>query len=242
MSKLNVSPEKLLEAGAHFGHQARRWNPKMKDYIYGEEDGVHIFDLFKTKDALEEALGFLHDAAKNDKKIVFVGTKKQVKDSIEKVAKECGCYYVNERWLGGTLTNFDQIKKSLDKLSNLKEDKAEGRLNSYTKKERLLIDREIERLERFFGGLDGLSKSPDVLVIIDLKKGKGAALEAQKMGVASIGIVDTNSDPDLVDYVVPMNDDAGKALDYVLELMAEAIKEGGKHRNKKRAATQNTEK
>jgi small subunit ribosomal protein S2 len=230
MSKLDVSPEKLLEAGAHFGHQACRWNPKMKNYIYREEDGVHIIDLFKTKEALEEALKFLKNASKNDKKILFVGTKKQVKDEVKKVAQQCGCCYVNERWLGGTLTNFDQIKISLDKLSRLKKDKAEGSFNSYTKKERILIDREIDRLERFFGGLNGLNEPPDVLIIIDLKKEKGAALEARRKGIETVGIVDTNSDPDLVDYVVPMNDDAGKALDYVLGKMKEAIEEGKKKR------------
>jgi len=220
---ISISLEKLLDAGAHFGHQTRRWNPKMEDYIYGDENGVHVFDLIKTKEALEGALEALNQMAKDGKKVVFVGTKKQVKEKVVEVAKETHHYFVNERWLGGTLTNFEQIKRSLRKLSEMKEKKEAGEYKTFTKKERLLIDREIERLERFFGGLQGLDVRPDALVIIDVKKEKGAALEAKKLGVTTIGIVDSNSDPDLVDYPIPMNDDASKALDYVLDLFKEAL-------------------
>jgi small subunit ribosomal protein S2 len=221
---IKISLEELLETGAHFGHQVRRWNPKMAQYIYGEEEGVHIFDLVKTKEALESALKVLSDAARDGKKIVFVGTKKQVKEKVIEVAKEVGAFWVSERWLGGTLTNFDQIKRSLGKLKEMKEKKEAGEYKAFTKKERLLVDREIARLERFFGGLEGLEKTPDLMVLIDLKKERGAAKEAKKMGVETIGIIDTNSDPDLVDYPIPMNDDAVKALDYVLNLMKEAMK------------------
>jgi small subunit ribosomal protein S2 len=153
-----------------------------------------------------------------------VGTKKQVKEKVATVAKEVGQYFVNERWLGGTLTNFDMLKRSLTKLKKMKEEKEAGGFAVYTKKERLLLDREITRLERFFGGLTGLEAKPDVLVIVDLKKEAGAAKEAKSTGVTTVGIADTNSDPDLVDYAIPMNDDATKALDYVLDLMAQAMK------------------
>jgi len=223
---VNISLEKLMDTGAHYGHQTRRWNPKMEEYLYTSENGVHIFDLVKTKEALEEALDFLEKASKEGKKIVFVGTKKQAKETAMVCAKEAGCFYVNERWLGGTLTNFEQIKRSLKKLDDLREDKKTGALNKFTKKERLLIDREIERLGRFFGGLQGLDKAPEVLIIVDVKKEKGACLEAKGKEIQVIGIVDSNSDPDLVDFPIPMNDDATHALEYVLELMKEAIIKG----------------
>lgn len=226
--KVNISLEKLLETGAHFGHQSRRWNPKMEPYIYGEEDGVHVFDLIKTKDELEKVLEFLSESVKNGKKIILVGTKKQVKDKVMEVARETGQFFVNERWLGGTLTNFEMIKKSLTKLKKMKEEKEAGEFSIYTKKERLLLDREITRLERFFGGLQGLSEKPDILIIIDLKKEKGAATEAKRLGITTIGIADTNSDPDLVDYAIPMNDDATKALEYVLDLIKDAMVMGNK--------------
>jgi len=214
-----ISLEKLIESGAHFGHQVRRWNPKMEEYIYGEDSGVHMFDLIKTKEALEKVLDLLSKAAKDGKKVVFVGTKKQAKEKVASVAKSTGSFYVNERWLGGTLTNFDQIKKSLRKLDELTGERDSGGLAEYTKKERLLIDREIERLERFFGGLRGMESIPDIMVVVDIKKEKGACLEAKMKGVEVIGIVDTNSDPELADWVVPMNDDATGAIDYVLSLI-----------------------
>lgn len=221
-----ISLEELIKSGAHFGHRRRRWNPKMKPYIYGEEDGVHIFDLVKTKEVLEEALGFLKDAARQEKTIVFVGTKKQVKDKIIEVARETGSSFVSERWLGGTLTNFDQIKISLKKLAEMKEKREAGEYKRFTKKERVLIDREIERLERFFGGISELKKIPDVLVVVDIKKEFGAISEAKKMGVETVAVVDSNCDPTDVDYVIPMNDDATKALSYVLDLIKDAILEG----------------
>lgn len=221
-----VSAKTLLDAGAHFGHQARRWNPKMAPYLYGVQDGIHVFDLIKTKDLLEEALDVLKAAAKEGKTILFLGTKKQVKEKTKKVAEECGCRYVYERWLGGTLTNFDQIKKSLSKLSEMKGKMASGEYNKFTKKERLLMEREIARLERFFGGLSGMDKAPDIMFIIDTHKELSAVKEAKSVGVTTIGIVDSNSDPSLIDYPIPMNDDANMALEYVLDLVKEAILEG----------------
>lgn len=222
--KVTISLEKLLASGAHFGHQSRRWNPKMKEYIYGEENGVHLFDLIKTKEALEGALQLLAKNKKEGKKIILVGCKKQVKEKVAEVARDTGVFYVNERWLGGTLTNFPQIKKSLLKLAEMKKKRDTGEYNEYTKKERLLIDREIARLERFFGGLAGLEDKPDLVFIIDIKKEKGAAREAKAMGVTTMAIVDSNADPGLVDWPIPMNDDAVKALDYVLELVRKALK------------------
>jgi small subunit ribosomal protein S2 len=222
----NVSLEKLIESGAHFGHQVKRWNPRMKPYIYGVQGNVHIFDLVKTKECLNEALKVIKEAAKVGKTILIVGTKKQVKEKVNQVADEAGIFYVNERWLGGTLTNFDQIKVSIKKLLDMKQKMNAGEYNKYTKKERLLIEREITRLERFFGGIKNLNSIPDLLVIIDTKKEKGAVREANFRGVETIGIVDSNSDPDLVDWPIPMNDDAIKALDYVLDLVKAAIIEG----------------
>lgn len=223
---ISVSLDKLLEAGAHFGHQARRWNPKMAPYLYGVQEGVHVFDLTKTKPLLEEALIFLKKVHSEGKVILFLGTKKQVKNKIEEVATKCGSPYVSERWLGGTLSNFEQIKRSLGKLAEMKANKASGQYDKFTKKERLLIDREINRLERFFGGITSLEKLPDVLIVVDTHKEIGAVKEARKAGLTVVGIVDSNSDPTLVDYPIPMNDDAQSALEYVLDLMGKAISEG----------------
>ena len=224
MSK--VSLDELLEAGAHFGHQTRRWNPKMAEYIYGEENGVHIFDLTKTKPLLEEALEFLKKAAGEGKTILFLGTKKQIKEKIRDVGEATGSPYVSERWLGGTISNFDQMKKSLKKLEEMKKNMEEGAYNKYTKKERLLIDREIVRLERFFGGLKGMQALPDILFVIDTKREFGAVREANAKGVKVVGVVDTNADPEPVDYVIPMNDDAARAVSLVLDLVKEAVLEG----------------
>lgn len=223
---VKVSLKELLEAGAHFGHQTKRWNPKMEEYLYGAQEGVHVFDLTKTKEKLEEALEILKTATKEGKKILLVCTKKQAKDKAKEVAEATGVFYVTERWLGGTLTNFEQINKSLKKLKEMKEKMTAGEYDHFTKKERLLLEREIARLERFFGGMAGMETIPDILVIVDTKKEAGAIKEARNTGVETIGIVDSNADPTQIDYPIPMNDDATKALEYVLNLMQEAILEG----------------
>lgn len=225
---VTVSLEKLLESGAHFGHQSRRWNPRMADFIYGQEEGVHVFDLTKTKTALDEALKFLTDSIKEGKVVLLLGTKKQAKDKVIEVAKEIGIPYISERWLGGTLTNFEQVRRSTKKMAEMKEKMANGDYKEYTKKERLLIERDIERMERFFSGISMLEKTPDVLFVVDTHKEIGAVKEANKVGLPIVGIVDTNANPDLVNYPIPMNDDASKAIDYVLELVKEAILEGRK--------------
>jgi small subunit ribosomal protein S2 len=234
---VDVSLKELIESGAHFGHQSRRWNPKMQPYLYGVQEGVHIFDLTKTKEALLEALDFLKKQAGEGKVILLVGTKKQAKGKVREVAEAVGTPYVSERWLGGTLTNFEQIKKSIDKLAKMKEEKTSGIYQKFTKKERLLLQREIDRLERFLGGLSTLSALPDVLVVVDTHKEVGVIKEANKKGVTTVGIVDSNSDPTVVDYPIPMNDDATKALEYVIGKVGEAIAEGKKKIRPKKEET-----
>ncbi len=219
----DISLKTLLEANAHFGHQIRRWNPKMAEYLYGQDQGIHIFDLTKTKKSLEEALRFLKKTKEQNKLILFIGTKKQTKAKLEEVANATSYPYVNERFLGGTLTNFDQIKISTRKLSEMKENMASGVYNKYTKKERLLIKREIDRLDRFFGGLKGMDRLPDVLFVVDTHKEMGAVKEAVKKKIPVVGIVDSNSDPTLVDYPIPMNDDSSKAIDYVLDIVKDTL-------------------
>jgi small subunit ribosomal protein S2 len=231
---MKVSLEELVKTGAHFGHQSKRWNPKMAEFLYGEKEGIHIFDLTKTKEKLEEALEVIKEAAKAGKTILFIGTKKQVKDYLVTTAKATNSFYINERWLGGTLSNFDQIKKSIKKLADLKKGLTTGEFNEYTKKERLLLEREMIRLERIVGGLTGMDKRPDLLIIIDTKKEGSVIKEARRLKVTMVGVSDSNSDPNDTDYVIPMNDDATKALEYVLDLMRDSIFEGqGKEAPKK---------
>lgn len=230
---IKVSLDELIKNGAHFGHQSKRWNPKMEPYLYGQKDGVHLFDLEKTKECLEDALSQIEKTASKGGKILMLGTKKQAKLLIEKTAKESGCYYINERWLGGIFTNFNQIRKSTEKLTDMKEKMSSGFYSTYTKKERLLMEREIQRLERFFGGIVGMTDIPDMIIVIDVKKEFGAVREAVIKGVTSIGIVDSNSDPMSVDYPIPMNDDATNALEYVFDLFGQAIKEGKENQKSK---------
>lgn len=223
---VNIQLEDLLESGAHFGHQVRRWNPKVKDFVYGEQDGVHIFDLVKTKEALELALAEITKFIKEGKSVLLLATKKQAKDKALEILQDTGISVVTERWLGGTITNFGQIKKSIDKLSDLKSKLESGYYAKYTKKERLLLEREKERLERFFGGISTLKNTPNMIIVVDIKKEETAIKEATRKGVTTIGFVDTNSDPDMVDFPIPMNDDATKALNLVLGYIKEAILEG----------------
>lgn len=231
---VNISLEELLDAGAHFGHQARRWNPKMSPYLYGVQEGIHIFDLTKTKEELERALEFLVQAKKEGKVILFVGCKKQGREKTKEVAQAIGAPYITERWLGGIITNFEAIKRSIDKLGEMKAKMESGEYKGkYTKKEILLLDREIARLERFFGGLTSLTKIPDALFVLDTKKESGAVYEARKKGVTIVGIVDSNADPEVVDYPIPMNDDASKAIDYVLEVVKETMLQAPKPKAKK---------
>lgn len=224
---MDVTLEELLEVGAHFGHHSRRWNPKMAPFIYGVKDGIHVFDLAKTRENLLVALDILKKRAKEGKIILFVGTKKQAKEKIKEVGKATGYPYISERWLGGTLTNFNQISRSVKKLDELRED-LKSKDVTHTKKERLLIARDIEKLERFVGGLTDMKKLPDLIVIIDTHKEKGAVKEAQRMNVETIGIVDTNADPNDVTYPIPMNDDGEESVNFALDLFEAAVSEGKK--------------
>ena len=220
---VKVSLDKLLEVGAHYGHQVHRWNPKMSPYIYGKQEGIHVFDLIKTKRKLVEALEFLAKSKKEGKLILLVGTKKQAKDLIKEAGQTLGIPYVSERFLGGTLTNFTQIGNSLRNLGSLKDSKQRGEYRNYTKKEKLLIDRKIEKMERMLGGIVNMDRIPDVIFILDTHKEVGAVKEAIKLGVKIVGVVDTNSDQTMVDYPIPMNDDAKKSVEYVISLVKEAL-------------------
>ena len=219
-----ITLEELLEAGAHFGHQARRWNPAMKNYIYGVRNGVHIFDLIKTKEGIDAACEMLAGLKKEGKKVLLVGTKRQVADLLKKVGVETGMPYVSVRWMGGTLTNFAQIRKSITKMQDLMSRKEKGELKKYTKKEQLLMDREMAKLSKFFGGISKMDKLPDALFVVDIHREEVAVLEGKKMGIPVIGIADTNSDPSLLDIVIPMNDDAEKGLELVMGAINEALK------------------
>jgi len=225
-SEIKINLKDLLDAGCHFGHQAQRWNPKMAPFLYGVRDGVHIFDLAKTKEGLEKAAEFVKDTVAKGGKIIFVGTKRQAQAIVKEEAQKAKMPFITERWLGGIITNWDNIKKSIDKLKDLKTQKEAGELKKYTKKENILIDREIARLERFFGGLVDLKELPAAIFIIDVKKEQAALREADKKNIPVIAIVDSNSDPDMVDWVIPANDDAVGSIKLIVSLIAEAVKKG----------------
>ncbi len=220
---MDVSLQQLLEAGCHFGHQARRWHPAMAQYIYTNRDNVHIFDLVKTQTGLKAAAAFVKATAAKGEKILFVGTKRQAKEVVEAAAKKAGMPYVTQRWLGGTLTNWDQIYKRISRLKDLRDKRETGELKKYTKKEQLLIDREIAKLERFLGGIESLSSRPAAIFVVDTHREEVAVREAVKTGVTVIGMVDTNGDPRLVDYVIPVNDDALKSIELIVNTVADAI-------------------
>lgn len=216
--------EELLEANCHFGHRSDRWNPKIAPYVFGVRDGVHIFDLEKTRDGLLSAVEELRMRASKGQKILFVGTKPQAKPIIASIAQKLGFPYISEHWVGGLLTNFSQIKKSIDKLAREKNEREAGEYKKFTKKEQLLIDRDILRLERIFGGVADLSTLPDVLFVVDVIREKIAVLEAIRMGIPVVAIVDTNADPTLVDFPIPANDDSTKSIEYILGKVEEALR------------------
>lgn len=216
----------LLEAGAHFGHQVRRWNPKMKPYIYAVRDGVHVFDLTKTAKLLDEACAYIEEAAAKNKKILFIGTKRQAKPIVKEEANRVGAPVIIERWMGGTITNWDEISKRVKKLKDMKTRRDTGDFKQYTKMERTLLDREINRLERFFGGIADFDSIPDVLFITDVVKEKVAIAEARKMGIPVVAIVDTNCDPDGVLHPIPANDDAVRSIKYIVSRIADAFAAG----------------
>lgn len=218
--------EQMLKAGMHFGHRTSKWHPKMEPFIFGARNGVHIIDLVKSRKMLEAALDFIKKFSAEGKVILLVGTKMQVKEPLKKIALEADMPYVKEKWMGGTLTNFSVIKKLIKKYTGLIEDKNSGKLEKYTKKERLDFDKEIEKLEKKVGGLTKMSKLPDAIFIWDIKNENTALLEARKKNIPVIAICDTNVNPTNVNYVIPSNDDATKTIKLVLNLVKEAILEG----------------
>jgi len=220
--------EEMLEAGVHFGHQVSRWHPNMKPYIFTVRNNVHIIDLQQTQDRLKEACDYVKGVVSKNGTVVFVGTKRQAQDIIEKAAKRCGMPYVTERWLGGTFTNFSSIKKQINKLKDLEKKREAGELKKYTKKEQVDFDKEIERLERFFGGLKSIKNLPNSIFVVDLREDKNSVAEARKKGVNIIGLCDTNANPRLVNYPIPSNDDAVKAIGIIVNAVADAIIEGKK--------------
>jgi small subunit ribosomal protein S2 len=222
----NISMKQLLEAGVHFGHQTRRWNPKMARYIYGERNGIYIVDLQKTVKKLKEAIKFVRDLAAAGEKMVFIGTKKQAKDAIQEEAIRCGEYYVNQRWLGGTLTNFQTIKKTIARMKDLQRMSEDGSLDKLPKKEKMLSLKELAKMEKSIGGIKTMTDLPGAVFIVDTKKEHNAILEARKLSIPIVGIVDTNCDPDEVDYIIPGNDDAIRAVRLIVSLMADAVLEG----------------
>jgi small subunit ribosomal protein S2 len=218
--------KQLLEAGVHFGHQTRRWNPKMRPYIFTERNGIYIIDLQKTVKKVDEAYQYMRQVAQDGGRILFVGTKKQAQESVAEEATRCGEFYVNQRWLGGTLTNFGTIKKRLQRLTEIEQMEADGRFEELTKKEVSTLVHEKEKLEKFLGGIKGMKNPPAALFVIDPRKERIAVTEANTLGIPVVAIVDTNCDPDEISYVIPGNDDAIRAVKLLTGRMADAVLEG----------------
>jgi small subunit ribosomal protein S2 len=219
--------EALLQAGAHFGHITRRWNPKMKPYIFMERNGIHIIDLKKTQEMLETACNAVSNIVAQGRKPLFVATKQQVCDVVEMEAKRCGAFYVTERWLGGMLTNFTTIRKSVKRLTNIDKMETDGTFEKITKKERLFLDREREKLQNVLAGVVEMSRLPGLVYVVDVKKEAIAVKEAHRLGVPVVAIVDTNCDPEVIEYPIPANDDALKAVQLITKAIADAVAEGG---------------
>jgi small subunit ribosomal protein S2 len=233
-----ISMKQLLEAGVHFGHQTRRWNPKMAEYIFTERNGIYIIDLQKTVKKVEEAYYFIREVAMNGDDVLFVGTKKQAQDSIKEEAERSSQYFVNARWLGGMLTNFKTIRKRIDRLNQLNTMETNGLFEVLPKKEVIKLKGEMEKLEKYLGGIKNMKKIPGAMFIVDPRKERIAILEARKLGIPVVAIVDTNCDPDEVDYVIPGNDDAIRAVKLIAAKIADAIIEG---RQGEQLSTNNTE-
>ena len=221
-----VALKQLLEAGVHFGHQTRRWDPRMAEYIYQARNGIHIIDLQKTSKKLDEAYEFVKEASAEGKNILFVGTKKQAQECVKEAAEKSGMFYVNQRWLGGTLTNFQTIRKRINRLTELENMENDGTFEVLPKKEVVLLNKEKAKLEKNLGGIKEMAQLPDVLFVIDPKKEHIAILEARKLNIPIVGLVDTNCDPNDVDYVIPGNDDAIRAVKLIADTIANAVIEG----------------
>ena len=227
----SISMKELLEAGVHFGHQTKRWNPKMKPYIFGARNGIYIIDLQKTVRYFKSAYNYVKDSVQDGSTVLFVGTKKQAQDSVAEEAARCGQYYVNQRWLGGMLTNFTTVKQSIDRLKRLDAMFDDGSIDAYTKKEALQFSKEREKLQKTLGGIKGMHKLPGMMFVIDPKNEEIAVQEANKLGIPVVAIVDTNCDPDPIDHVIPGNDDAIRAIRLLTSKIADAVNEGAQARN-----------
>ena len=229
----SITMKELLEAGVHFGHQTKRWNPKMKPYIFGARNGIYIIDLQKTVRLFKSAYNFVVESAKAGETFLFVGTKKQGQDSVAEEAQRCGMHYVNQRWLGGMLTNFTTVKQSIDRLKRIDTMFAVGTIEAYTKKERLQMEKERTKLEKTLGGIKGMGRLPGVLFVVDPNNEEIAVTEAKRLGIPVVAIVDTNCDPDSIDYVIPGNDDAIRAIRLLTSKIADAIIEGREARDQR---------
>jgi len=234
----NLDPEEMIRAGLHFGHRTSKYHPKMEPFLHGVRNTVHILDVEKTVEKFKEALKFIQKLILEDKVILFVGTKIQVKDLVKKTAEECGLPYVTERWLGGTFTNLKTVQKRIEYFKELEQKKKEGELEKYSKKERADFDKELKDLEMKFGGIKNLNRLPDAVFIIDMKQNEIAVREASKKGVKIIGIVDTNIDPSLADFPIPANDDSISSVQYILDKIKEVILKTKKETESKKSETQ----
>ncbi|MEO0234152.1 MAG: 30S ribosomal protein S2 [candidate division WOR-3 bacterium] len=223
---MQITIEELLKCGVHFGHKTERWNPKMKPFIFSSRNGIYIIDLLKTLEQLKKANEFVREIIANGGQILFVGTKKQAKDIIEQEAKSCNSFYINERWLGGLLTNFSTVKRTIDKLKESEAKLKNGDYDKLTKKEKSMKEREIEKLSKVFSGIKEMTRLPDVMFVVDTKKHKIAINEANLMGIPVIALVDTNSDPDIVTIPIPGNDDAIKSIEIVTKVISDAVNKG----------------
>lgn len=221
-----VAMKQLLEAGVHFGHQTRRWDPKMAEYIFQARNGIHIIDLQKTSKKIDEAYAFMKEQSEQGKTFLFVGTKKQAQDCMKEAAEKSGMYYINQRWLGGMLTNFETIRTRVERLNELERMQEDGTFEVLPKKEVILLKKEMEKLEKNLGGIKDMKQVPGVMFIVDPKKERIAILEARKLGIPVVGLVDTNCNPEDVDYAIPGNDDAIRAVKLIADVMANAIIEG----------------
>jgi len=228
-----ISMKELLEAGVHFGHSKSRWNPKMAPYLYGVKNGIHIIDLNKTLVLLEEVFSLVSDSVAQGAEIIFVGTKRQAKEIIREEAQRCGAYYVNERWVGGLLTNFQTVRKSLQKLERLERMEEEGIFEDLPKKEVRRLRKQMEKLRKLYGGIRGMTKLPDLIWVVDTVREAIAVQEARKLGIPVVAIADSNCDPDLIDYIIPGNDDAIKSIKLLTSKIADAVIEG---RNRRESA------
>ena len=220
---ISIGIKELLDSGVHFGHQTKRWNPKMKPFIFDARNGIHIIDLSKTLNQLQAACNFLSNAVSKGGKVLFVGTKKQAQQAVRETAKECGQYYVTERWLGGTLTNFNTIKKSIARLKQIERMETDGTINNYVKQEQSMIRREAARQVKFFDGIRSMDKHPGALFIVDIKREHNAVAEARRLKIPVVAIVDTNCDPDLVEYPIAGNDDAIRSVRMIMATIGQTI-------------------